>query len=193
MPGGDGIELLKQVKAYNTDLPVVIFRSGFSDASISSAYEMGAEAVFLKPYERKVLFEVVERVLVPIPEKWKTRPQRVRSSLEVKFDVLDVSGVSKGRIEASGYVTTLGRGEFFTSSEEVLPSINQQVAFRISGPPTGNHQLTGMGIVRWIRDTASGENPRGFGAEFSCLDQASSGNLFILLNSIKTTTFIPTK
>jgi CheY-like chemotaxis protein len=49
MPGGDGIELLRKIKAANREFPVVVM-SAYSDVSRNEAIELGADAVFSKPF-----------------------------------------------------------------------------------------------------------------------------------------------
>ena len=59
MPGGDGVELLDHIKAYNPELPVVMFITGFADITLEEAYDKGVDAVFAKPFDRKALLTAV--------------------------------------------------------------------------------------------------------------------------------------
>jgi CheY-like chemotaxis protein len=50
MPGGDGIELLEQVRARNKKIPVILI-TGFTDHSEGELRKKGASRVFHKPFE----------------------------------------------------------------------------------------------------------------------------------------------
>jgi two-component system response regulator (stage 0 sporulation protein F) len=54
MPGGDGIELLRMIKARTRDVPVLMM-SAFSDISRNEATELGADAFFSKPFNLEKL------------------------------------------------------------------------------------------------------------------------------------------
>ncbi len=53
MPDMDGIELLKQIRRSDPEIPFVILISGFADLTIEDAYDLGASAVMSKPFGRK--------------------------------------------------------------------------------------------------------------------------------------------
>jgi two-component system response regulator (stage 0 sporulation protein F) len=54
MPGGDGIELLRAIKAHSRNVPVLVM-SAFSDISRNEATELGADAFFSKPFNLEKL------------------------------------------------------------------------------------------------------------------------------------------
>jgi CheY-like chemotaxis protein len=64
MPGGDGIELLRKIKARNRDLPVLVM-SAFSDISRNEAVELGADAFFSKPFNLEKLRTTALSLLKP--------------------------------------------------------------------------------------------------------------------------------
>lgn len=64
MAGGDGVELLKNIKTTHPQIPVVL-STGFAEIGVDEAYEIGAMAVILKPFERKVLKEIINKILKP--------------------------------------------------------------------------------------------------------------------------------
>lgn len=68
MAGGDGIELLKNIKTTHPGIPVVL-STGFAEIGIDEAYELGASAVILKPFERQLLKETVHKALLPFSSK----------------------------------------------------------------------------------------------------------------------------
>ena len=59
MPGGDGIELLDNIKSFNQEIPVVMFITAYADISTEEALKKGAFAVFSKPFDRKALLEAI--------------------------------------------------------------------------------------------------------------------------------------
>src|SRR5665647_200205 len=60
MPNGNGLELLAAIKKRNVFLPVVMLITGFADLSLEEAYNLGADAVFPKPFDRQALQAAVE-------------------------------------------------------------------------------------------------------------------------------------
>ena len=69
MPGGDGISPLEKVRAYNPDIPTVIFVTGFSDVSEEECLAKGAKSVLHKPFDRKQLMSLVMETLGINPDK----------------------------------------------------------------------------------------------------------------------------
>jgi len=63
MPGGDGLTLLQKVRAFNPEIPIVIFVTGFSDVSVSECIKKGARQVFPKPFNQKELVSYVKAAL----------------------------------------------------------------------------------------------------------------------------------
>src|SRR5688572_3758155 len=63
MPGGNGVELLKQVRVRNAAIPVLLFITGFSDLTLEEAYALGADATLCKPFSRKELMDRVMRAI----------------------------------------------------------------------------------------------------------------------------------
>jgi CheY-like chemotaxis protein len=65
MPNGDGIELLKNVKKYNSQRPAILLMSGFSDVTPEEACNFGAEALFNKPINFHRLLRKIAEYLQP--------------------------------------------------------------------------------------------------------------------------------
>jgi len=64
MPGGDGIELLRKIKAGNREFPVLVM-SAYSDISRNEAIELGADAFFSKPFNLEKLRTTALSLLKP--------------------------------------------------------------------------------------------------------------------------------
>ena len=63
MPGGDGIALLEQIRAYDSKLPIVVLITGFSEFSEAECVAKGAQNVLSKPFDRKTLMGSVLKAL----------------------------------------------------------------------------------------------------------------------------------
>ncbi|NUM87794.1 MAG: response regulator [Bdellovibrionales bacterium] len=67
MPGGDGLSLLERIRAFNPNIPLVIFVTGFAGASETSCIEKGALKVIPKPFDRQHLISsVFEALRIPV-------------------------------------------------------------------------------------------------------------------------------
>lgn len=62
MPQKSGIELLKELRKNNHQLPVV-FMTGFSDITENQALSLGASAVVAKPFEMSQMVKVCSDIL----------------------------------------------------------------------------------------------------------------------------------
>src|SRR5258708_2581984 len=65
MPGGNGIELLDNIRANHHELPVLLFLTGFADISVEEAYNKGAEALFSKPFDFRIVLRTILQALEP--------------------------------------------------------------------------------------------------------------------------------
>jgi len=63
MSGGDGVELLRQVRLKDPKRPAVILVTGFSDLPEEDALKLGASAVIAKPFRLQTLVEAVSKAL----------------------------------------------------------------------------------------------------------------------------------
>jgi len=93
LPGGDGLEILREVRATRPTLPVIILTARGREADRVRGLRMGADDYVVKPFSVKELLARVEAVLRRSPE----RPGDVREvpvpgglvdleRLEVRFD-----------------------------------------------------------------------------------------------------------
>lgn len=186
MPGGDGIELLNRIKEVNPDTPIVMFVTGFADMTLEEAYHKGADAVFMKPFDRKELFEAVNKQVLPKGERWQQRDVRINTEFEIQFQFEGL----KTAIAAK--VMNIGRGGMFVAFQGQFPSVGKDAAFSIefkqSGPP---HKIQGHGIVRWVRYDSVQGRPSGCGIEFQHIDDKDRDELVTFIESLRTKSFIP--
>lgn len=186
MPGGGGLEFLRNVRKRNSRLPHVILTTGYADITLEEAIDEGAEALFTKPFDRKNLMLCIEELCIPEEQRWaRRRAPRTRSDIDVNVTF------EAGATEKNTQMLNLGRGGFFLAfDEETLPRIGDTIAFRIrleelSGP------IEGFGVVRWVRKEAYDGLRRGCGIQFSELTTSSRTQLIELLNGLKTHSIIP--
>lgn len=62
MPGGDGVDLVKKVKADNTDVPIYLI-TGFADYTGNELKLLGVEAVVFKPFDIAEVIQMVDASL----------------------------------------------------------------------------------------------------------------------------------
>src|SRR6185437_7477193 len=155
MPNGDGVELLNNIKERYPELPVVMFVTGFADMSLEDAYDLGADAVFSKPFDRKALFATVLRAVSAKDEIWSPRHhERVDTELGIRL--------AAPTFDIQAQIVNIGRGGMFVSMSAPLPQIGDVVTFHIPGAIA----TEGKGVVRWVRSQSTASLPAGCGVEF---------------------------
>jgi CheY-like chemotaxis protein len=165
MPDGGGLSVLRAVRSSGSAVPVV-FMTGFSDIALEKAFDSGAEALIVKPFDLEALTDLIRRLLRPAADRWRER------CLESDMPALARRFESLSAAERGG-AFRLGRGGFFLSLHEDFPSCHDPVRFKLTFAEGPVPQLEGAGIVRWVRHAPDGELPPGIGVEFTHLDEAS--------------------
>lgn len=59
MPGGDGVELAKNIQKMPHPKPKVFLCSGFSDISLGDAQKYGVITIFPKPFKMEAIAEII--------------------------------------------------------------------------------------------------------------------------------------
>src|SRR5690606_20323358 len=88
MPGGDGIELLRKLKAMHPDLPVIVMSAYTDVASTAGAFRGGAWEFLSKPFDLDHAVELASRVL-PVGNETAAavpRPAAAAPSVSVAHD-----------------------------------------------------------------------------------------------------------
>ncbi|MFH1019263.1 MAG: sigma 54-interacting transcriptional regulator, partial [Pseudomonadota bacterium] len=142
MPGMDGLELLRQVKALRPELPVVIM-TGFATVDTAvEAMKQGAFDYLLKPFPVEVIEETVARVFafgrrLPQPAG---RPgvQKAGEAAALEKPIIGQNGkllqlMDRARSVASSKATVLILGESGTGKEVFARFIHQE-SDRCNGP-----------------------------------------------------------
>lgn len=186
MPNGDGVELLDNVKAMHPELPVVMFITGYADISVQESYNKGADAIFSKPFDRNALFAAVMRAISTKEKLWsQNQNQRVKAEFNIELHFPDVDVAIKGKVLNIGY------GGFFVALNESFPTVGGGIDFSIQFGNGRLSDITGNGIVRWVRTMASSGLPSGCGIEFEFLSDHCRSQIIGLVNELKTKSFIP--
>ncbi len=185
MPGGNGVELLDNIRTKHHELPVLLFLTGFADITVEDAYNKGAEALFSKPFDFKVILSTVLHALEPKEERWKLRHWRGETALLVELKCGEFDAARTGK------VINLGRGGFFVASDGAVPKINDLVEFKIHFTEGPIILIEGHGTVKWIRPGTQGEYPPGYGVEFLDLSDDARGKVVEVVNFLKTKQYIP--
>ncbi len=183
MPGGNGVELLDNVRRYNPDVPVVLFITGFAEITVEDAFNKGVEAVFAKPFDRKVLLNTVLQALVPKTECWQPRTWCGETPLDIDVISSELQVVCKAK------VINLSQGGLFISVEDRIPTVGEKINFKIHFDEGVVLCIEGEGVVRWVR-TNQGEFPRGCGVEFVGLAGRAKTHMLELINFLKTRQYI---
>ena len=187
MPDGDGIDLLKQIKSINCNGPKVALMSGYAEILLEDAYHLGAMAVIPKPFERKVLLEVVGKALLPSEIAWRPAPVATPPiQLDMAFKT-----IAEAR-DAS--LLALGKGGLFVSFPNDAVRVNSTMALKISFSEEGESAtpvlIEGTGVVRWIRKNSETE-PAGCGIEFLHLSDNCRAAIVQLTQALEASAYIP--
>jgi|JI10StandDraft_1071094.scaffolds.fasta_scaffold313242_3 CheY-like chemotaxis protein len=185
MPGGDGVELLKNVKALNIDMPVMMFITGFADIGKDEAYQMGADAIFEKPFNRKVLMDTVLRSALSKQEAWAKREDRANAEAKIEIQFSEDSPMLHAKL------LNIGRGGAFILLSKEFPDVGSRVGFKMNFAQPPFFKIEGTGIVRWVRKEQSEKLPAGCGVEFVELEDSCRDAILKFLDQIKTKSFIP--
>ncbi len=164
MPGGDGIDLAKNIKTLNADSPAVILITGFADISPEEAYDLGVEVFYAKPFHLDSFRQSVERVLKPLSERLLNKsssPTSIQIDLPTQFD----DALKTGFLH-------LGRGGAFVKIEAPQFRPGDEVQLKIG-------DFEGSGNIKWVRIESTPGYPAGVGLEFLSLNQPS----FVLFDS----------
>lgn len=177
MPGGNGIELLKDVKNYDVEIPVLVFITAFADLTEADAYDLGANAIFSKPFDRKALVKCIKDAVTHKGRTWK-----VPSGGAVELKTLSGKNVA-----------AVGRGGVFVSLDEPNYSTGEQLLVSLSAQiGSETVELKGKAQVRWTR-TQAADGPTGVGLEFLHLEPESIPAYDRWLDSHSVRPYIPKK
>ena len=180
MPNGDGISMLKALRARDLSTPV-LFMSGFSDVPVWDVYALGAEALLGKPFDSDALMNALQRLGESRDERWN---HWLKGSDKPAFN-LDLKFPSS---EAANGSIALGRGGMFVACCDPNLRRDYPIGFDID---LADFRIEGEGIVRWIRGSDVNGLPSGCGIEFTALTPQSRLDLLATIATAKPLSFIP--
>jgi CheY-like chemotaxis protein len=199
MPGGDGISLIKRIKALQFDKPVMLFITGFTDLTTQAAYDLGAAAVFTKPYDIQSMVAKLLSLIRPLHLRWVPAPTQTppESELQVELSAIDPCTGS------AGAAFRLGQGGFFIakSVENVRVEnrrLNQELSFKIrfkkgAAPAVALLELVGAGRVLWEREQDDESGPAGLGIEIAALNEECRSPVVEFIRRLQIIPYIPLK
>lgn len=181
MPGGDGFELLAGLSEM-TDPPFAVMVSGHGGINVERAFDLGAEAVFSKPFSRESFHRMVQEFREASPDFCR-RTLRTRADLPAQLR-------AEGQ-ELRARVVNVGKRGLFVEHAGPPPAVGEKWHFVLD---TGaSLPIEGQAVVRWARGS-KGEGdtlPPGFGLEFSSLEPRARKYLMHYVNFLRTNTFLP--
>lgn len=156
MPHGDGIFLLKTIKERDLYKPQVMLMTGFADISLEEAYDLGAAAVFQKPFTIDSLIEKIVFATQPPDQRWAKPVEKLpKHKLSLSFPSI------KSAVEQ--HLFSLGLGGIFLAKPEV-PADTDELSFELTFTQD-KHRLEGVGHIRWRRHSPGALPLLGIGLE----------------------------
>jgi CheY-like chemotaxis protein len=177
MPIMDGITLVRQLGRMVTQIPSVVFVSGFADVDQREMYDLGVQAFLAKPLPREDFIAVLEKALADRTSLWLT-PMRIPPRQSVL-----IQAKPNGEAEDEDFVQW-GRGGF--SARYRGPAKLGKVAF-ICRFLAEKRDMVGEGYVRWFSRT-----DQTIGIELAFLDSTCRSWVLEKLTTLNPRSFIPT-
>jgi len=163
MTNGTGQELIEAVKEKNETQNIpVICTSGYTNMLTRDLFNMGAEALFVKPLKMEALEKFLEELLSDGEHHVKRSYPRVNC---LGRAVCDVSGVNK---KCVGEITNLSFTGLFVSTEGgETPGVDNDTVMDITlYGKNGEIQLKATGQIVWSTESSTGNAEPGFGVQF---------------------------
>jgi len=176
-PRGSGIDLLVQARKFSQTVPVIL-TNGFSDISDAEAFRLGASAVFLKPFDLKVLARALAGMLDPKSGQSARRAARYPTDIPTELRLMRTARKVAGRI------FNISRTGAFVHLANEVPEQGEIVnfAFRFEKGPA--IQVRGKAVVRWTRADSGQDLPTGCGIEFQDLTENAQAEMARILESL---------
>jgi DNA-binding NtrC family response regulator len=129
MPGMDGLELLRRVRALAPELPVIVLTAHGSIATAVEAMRAGAADFLSKPFDREEIFYTVDKALALGARRAEAPPEPTPASpSSTKLGSCPAMQDVEARIERAARATAnaLVRGESGTGKELVARAIHER-------------------------------------------------------------------
>lgn len=185
MPNGDGLELINKMRERNHALPPVILVTGFADITAEQAYARGCDGIFAKPFDRKALFEYVDRCTVSAESRFKRKDGLSEVNMAFGLKLMRSNQVIESK------AISFGRGGMFCILNHEFPSLGENIEFNLATSVPQIKQIAGRGVVRWTRATAQENLTIGCGIEITDLNDDCRKSVIEWMESLKTKCYIP--
>jgi two-component system, NtrC family, response regulator AtoC len=132
LPDGDGTELLRELRAVDADVPIVMITGHGTVATAEEVTNAGATAYIPKPFDLRELMLVVRRAIDASTQRRELRLLRSRASRSGYNEMLGASPVMLElfellhRLEEADAPTVLITGESGTGKELVARAVHQR-------------------------------------------------------------------
>lgn len=173
-PISNGFPFLDRIRSLDDQRPPVFFIADKRDADFDRAFFLGCEAIFLKPLHFDELVKGVAFSYNMLVDHSARQHQRKR----IRRVKTQFSNAQTG-LDSVGYVTNVSAGGMYICSMYNHPTANQQIDFKLSfeGEEEKLIELSGRGVVRWLRPISEFGRPPGFGIEFTELSDEARGKM----------------
>lgn len=189
MPNGSGFDLLEEINKKSLGGMHIFLVTGSIELKIDRILDLGAEAVFRKPIDYDAIIEVIKNKLND------EQPENHRSFSRLPIELAIALDMKSHRKRTKLTSENIGRGGVFVrcDSDEELPMVDEEISLSITyvGDSDSMEEISGTGVVRWIRKLEIDGLPKGFGIQFLEFSGVSKTRLNELLNSLVTKSYIP--
>jgi CheY-like chemotaxis protein len=180
MPGGTGEEILKTVNQTLGKRSLVVIITGQSDISSEEIFDLGADAIFTKPYEMQLLLDALKFLLESPDKRWTRMHQRLESEFPVLLKLENLSNAIESK------TINIGRGGMCIEILNGYPSIGQMMSFSIQS--ANGEKLDGIGICKWVNT----QKEKIFvGIEFLSIDKNAIENIITYIKKMAPRAYIP--
>ena len=184
MPEMTGVEMLKRIREKDPVHPKVFVITGFSQFTLEEIFDAGADGMFEKPFEAKLLAQTIRSAFESRDLRWGKAPG-VKPKYQFVRDFQSLSDAQKHR------TFNIGRGGLFMAERKILPEVGDLVGFEVHFARGFLPGIGGTGVVRWVRNHDIGSCPAGFGVEINYINEIWRQSFSVYLDSNRLVAYIP--
>ncbi|MFK7871851.1 MAG: response regulator [Oligoflexales bacterium] len=183
-----GASLLQQVRLTDADTPCFAFMTSQADTSIDMMMDLGASAIYTKPFSQSRVINELQRLIKPRSTRWShskgTKGSRPTGIFEVRIESYEVAQ-KNGRL-------ALGHGGVFIQlSGGDFPSEGDITRLALDFQSGALPRIEGVGIIRWVRRSHTQGLPPGCGIEFLEIPGRYRDKLNDTISELESVAFIP--